>query len=70
MSAAIGQQHGEMASEDVDALLSIRHLSGGRRELLKRVVVNSKRYYANPDAFDRAWADEVGPQATQEMLQA
>ena len=70
LGAAIGQLQGEMASEDVDALLSVREVGGDERELFQRVAANAKRYYANPLAFDRAWAEEVEPQATQEMIQA
>ena len=70
LSAAVGQLYGEMPYGDVDALISVREVGGDERELFQRVVANAKRYYANPVAFDRAWADEVGPQATQEMIQA
>ncbi len=70
LGAAVGQFYGKMAHAEVDALLSVRELGGDERELLLRVAANAKRYYANPAAFDRAWADEVGPQTTQEMIQA
>ena len=57
LGAAIVRRHGGMASEDVDALLSIRWLDGGQMEALKRVVANSRRYFENPAAFDEAWSE-------------
>jgi len=66
LGAAIGRLHGEMASEDVDALLAIRCLDGGQMESLRRVVANSKRYYENPAAFDKAWAEMAEGDATLE----
>ena len=70
LGAAVGQFYGEMAYGDVDALVSVRELGEDERELFQRVTANAKRYYANPVAFDRAWAEELGPQATPEMIQA
>jgi len=57
LGAAIGRLYGEMASEDVDALLSVRCLDGEQMESLKRVVANSKRYFENPAAYDAAWKE-------------
>lgn len=60
LGAAIGRLHGEMASEDVDALLSTRHLDEDGREMLQRVRTNSKRYYENPGAYEAAWQEAEG----------
>ena len=60
LATAIGRLHGEMHSEDVDALLSIRCLDGEQIESLKRAVANSKRYFQNPAAHDAAWREVVG----------
>jgi STAS-like domain of unknown function (DUF4325) len=63
LGAAIGRLHAEMASEDVDALLSIRCLEEEQMESLKRVVANSKRYFENPAAYEAAWKEVVDHEA-------
>ncbi|WP_074905505.1 hypothetical protein [Nitrosomonas communis] len=38
--------------------IQVEGLSGEDMELLKRVVDNAKKYYANPKSYDAAWQEE------------
>lgn len=60
LNAAIGQLYGEFPEERIRELLSVEHMVPEDLALLKRVVDNSKRYFANRPAFDQAWKEEVG----------
>jgi len=60
LNAAIGQLYGEFPEERIRELLLVEHMVPEDLALLKRVVDNSKRYFANRPAFDEAWKEEVG----------
>ena len=58
LNVAIGQLYGSFGEDEIRAKLQVEGLSGDDMELLKRVVDNAKRYYANPQQYDAAWQDE------------
>lgn len=58
LNAAIGQLYGVFNEDRLNALLSVTDLTDDDLEMLKRVVDNAKRYYANPQSFDQAWVSE------------
>lgn len=60
LNAAIGQLYGEIPEERIRELLAVRDLDADDMEVLKRVVENAKRYFANRPAIDNAWKEEVG----------
>jgi hypothetical protein len=62
LNTAIGQLYGDpqLNEDKIRELLSVRDMAPEDVALLKRVVDNAKRYFANPQAFDQAWKDEVG----------
>lgn len=55
LNAAIGQLYGDFDEDRLNSLLSVTNMTDDDLEMLKRVVDNAKRYYANPQSFDRAW---------------
>ncbi len=57
LNVAIGQLYGSFSEEEVRSLVKVEGLSGDDMELLKRVVDNAKKYYANPKGYDAAWQD-------------
>ena len=57
LNVAIGQLYGSFGEDEIRAKLQVEGLSGDDMELLKRVVDNAKRYYANPHQYDAAWQD-------------
>ncbi len=58
LNVAIGQLYGSFSEDEIRAKLQVDGLSGDDMELLKRVVDNAKRYYANPKQYDDAWRNE------------
>jgi hypothetical protein len=60
LNAAIGQLYGEFSEETIRELLKIEEMAPEDLVLLKRVVDNAKRYFANRQTFDKAWQEEVG----------
>ena len=60
LNAAIGQLYGEFSEDRIHELLSVSNLDPDDLAVLKRVVENAKRYFANKPAVDRAWKEEVG----------
>lgn len=59
LNTAIGQLYGEFTEERVRELLSVRDMAPEDVALLKRVVENAKRYFANRSASDKAWKEEI-----------
>jgi hypothetical protein len=59
LNTAIGQLYGEFTEERVRELLSVRDMAPEDLGLLKRVVDNAKRYFANRSASDNAWKEEI-----------
>ena len=60
LNGAVGQLYGEFSEAQIRELLSVKDMAPEDVPLLKRVVDNAKRYFANRPAFDQAWKDEVG----------
>ena len=60
LNGAIGQLYGEFPEERIRELLSVRDMEADDQAVLKRVVDNAKRYFANRPAHDAAWKQEVG----------
>lgn len=58
LNVAIGQLYGSFSEDEVRSLVIVEALSGEDMELLKRVVDNAKKYYANPRDYDTAWKAE------------
>jgi hypothetical protein len=58
LNVAIGQLYGTFREDEVRALVRVEDLSREDMELLKRVVDNAKKYYANPKGYDQAWEAE------------
>ena len=59
LNAAVGQFYGEFPEARIRELLSVRDISQDDLGILKRVVENAKRYFANTPAYDAAWKAEV-----------
>lgn len=51
LNSAIGQLLGEISSEELNARLSIEQIHPDDMLMLRRVIANAKRYYADPDRF-------------------
>lgn len=60
LNAAIGQLYGHLPEERIKELLSVKDMKPEDAELLRRVVQNAKRYFANREKYDAAWKEEVG----------
>lgn len=58
LNVAIGQLYGSFSEEDIRSMVQVEGLSEDDMELLKRVVDNAKKYYANPKGYDTAWQEE------------
>ena len=58
LNVAIGQLYGSLSEEKIKALVKVEGLSMDDMELLKQVVDNAKKYYANPKSYDSAWESE------------
>ena len=49
LNASIGHLIKDISSDDLNRLLIIQNMPASGVEVLKRVIENSKKYYANPD---------------------
>lgn len=58
LNVAIGQLYEPFSEENIRSMVQVEGLSKDDMELLKRVVDNAKKYYANPKGYDTAWQDE------------
>ncbi len=58
LNVAIGQLYGSFSEDEVRSMIKVEGLPSDDMELLKRVVDNAKKYYANPKGYDEAWQDE------------
>ena len=58
LNIAIGQLYGSFSEDDIRAKFQVDGLSPDDMELLKRVVDNAKKYYANRKQYDIAWKNE------------
>lgn len=60
LNAAVGQLYDEFHEQTIRELLSVRDITPDDLEILKRVVENAKRYFANKPAYDAAWNELIG----------
>jgi hypothetical protein len=60
LNVAVGQLYGEFPEASVREQLSVRDINPDDLNMLKRVVDNAKRYFANRDVADKAWKEEIG----------
>lgn len=60
LNAAVGQLYGQFNESVIRELLSVSEISNEDAVLVKRVVDNAKRYFANKEAYNSAWQEEVG----------
>lgn len=58
LNVAIGQLYSSFSEEEVRSMVKVEGLSSDDLELLKRVVDNAKKYYANSREYDAAWSAE------------
>ena len=66
-NAAIGQLYsGEYTDEFLQKHLAFSDLDEDSLHMLARTVTNAKRYFANPEACDRAWEEVVGADEDEE----
>ena len=59
LNVAIGQLYSVFDEDQLSSHLQVKGLTDDDLEMLKRVVDNAKRYYANPQPFDQAWETEA-----------
>ncbi|WP_299394781.1 STAS-like domain-containing protein [uncultured Desulfovibrio sp.] len=57
LNVAIGQLYGCLKEETIRGQLKVEGLSSDDMELLKRVIENAKKYYANKKSYDEAWQE-------------
>ena len=60
LNAAVGQLYREFSEDRIRQLLTVADLDPDGAEMVNQVFENAKRYYSNPEDFDRAWEEEVG----------
>ncbi len=58
LNAAIGQLYGSFSEEKVKTSLEVTGLAAEDIEILKKVVDNAKKYYANRAGYDAAWDND------------
>ena len=60
LNAAIGQLYGQFEEEAMNSLLIVRDLLPEDETLLAWVKESSKRYFEDPDRYDRYFHEEMG----------
>ena len=60
LNAAIGQLYGQFEEETINSLLIVRDLLPEDEILLAWVKESSKRYFEDPDRYDRYFHEEMG----------
>lgn len=58
LNVVVGQLYNSLSEEVIHQHLKIEGLSPDDSLLLKHVVDNAKKYYANKQAYDAAWQEE------------
>jgi len=58
LNVAIGQLYSSFTDEEVRSNVSVDGLANDDVELLRKVVINAKKYYANLRQYDLAWRVE------------
>lgn len=59
LNVAVGQLYGTFTEEQIREQLQVSDLADDDLDILKRVVDNAKRYYANRERYDKAWEGEM-----------
>ncbi len=60
LNAAIGQLYGGQYSDAfLDSQISYEEISDSDRAMLERAIANARRYFANRQAYDKAWQGVV-----------
>ncbi|MDR1462707.1 MAG: STAS-like domain-containing protein [Azoarcus sp.] len=67
LNAAIGQLYSSYSEDFLAQHLAFADLDDDDRIMLDRTIDNAKRYFANPDAYDQAWEDEIGKEIDEEF---
>lgn len=57
---AIGPLYDIFPEDVIESLVKVEGLSEIDMKILKHVAESTKRYNANPEAYDAAWLEEVG----------
>ena len=60
LNVAIGQLYGQFEEETINSLLIVRDLLPEDETLLTLVKESSKRYFEDPDRYDRYFHEEMG----------
>ena len=60
LNAAIGQLYGQFKEETINSLLIVQDLLPEDEALLALVKKSSKRYFEDPDRYDRDFQDALG----------
>ena len=60
LNAAIGQLYGQFEEETINSLLIVQDLLPEDEALLALVKKSSKRYFEDPDRYDRDFQDALG----------
>lgn len=60
LNAAIGQLYGSFSEEKIRSLLKVVDAQRDDLGLLKRVVDNAKRYFKDPERFNRVFQEVLG----------
>ena len=58
LNVVIGQLYGHFDESTIKQRLKVEGLAASDMHLLKLVVENAKKYYANKEVYDRAWEEE------------
>jgi hypothetical protein len=61
--AALGPLCADFPVGQIEDLLNLRDITSDGRCAVERAMRNARAYYANPAAYDAAWAEEMGEEA-------
>jgi hypothetical protein len=60
LAASIGPFCADFSEADLARLLTVHDISARDQASVPLCMKNARRYYANRDAYDAAWAEEMG----------
>ena len=63
VTAALGPLCADFPVGQLEDLLSLRDITPDGRCAVEHAMRNARAYYANPVAYDAAWAEEMGEEA-------
>jgi len=64
LAASIGPFCADYSEAELASLLMICDISARDQEMVQLSLVNARKYYANREAYDAAWAEEMDDVAT------